>query len=112
MRDGGVARYDGTAIVEVFNTQSGLINDRPQALVVAADGDLWVATDYGVSQYTHVQPSNIADLNNDGMVNAADLLILMDNWGACPAATSCLGDLDGNGEVNIGDLLILLANWG
>jgi hypothetical protein len=47
------------------------------------------------------------DLNGDGVVNTADLLILLGNWGHAGA-----GDIDGNGIVNTGDLLILLAAWG
>jgi hypothetical protein len=51
-----------------------------------------------------------ADLNGDGLVNVADLLILFDNWGACN--DDCTGDLNGDGVVNVADLLILFDNWG
>ena len=55
-------------------------------------------------------PTNSADLNHDGTVNVADLLILLSAWGPC--ITACPADLDGDGAVNVADLLILLANWG
>ncbi|MDY7109152.1 MAG: C25 family cysteine peptidase, partial [Planctomycetota bacterium] len=47
------------------------------------------------------------DLNGDGVVNTADLLILLENWG-----TAGDGDIDGDGEVDTADLLALLSAWG
>jgi nitrate/TMAO reductase-like tetraheme cytochrome c subunit len=50
--------------------------------------------------------SNPADLNGDGTVNAADLSILLSNWGGSGA-----GDINGDGNVNAADLSILLSSW-
>ncbi len=50
------------------------------------------------------------DLNGDGLVNAADLALLLAAWG--PACPGCPEDLNNDGWVNAGDLAILLANWG
>jgi hypothetical protein len=52
---------------------------------------------------------NPADLNSDGVVNGADLTILLSMWGPC---RGCLADLDGNGFVDGADLTILLSAWG
>jgi hypothetical protein len=49
------------------------------------------------------------DLNGDGSVDGADLLILLSHWGPC---AGCASDLSGSGFVNGQDLLILLSNWG
>jgi hypothetical protein len=49
---------------------------------------------------------NPADLNGDGVVNAADLGILLGAWG-----TSGPGDLNGDGVVDAQDLGILLGAW-
>jgi hypothetical protein len=49
------------------------------------------------------------DINRDGMVNSADLSILLSQWGSCGA---CSADLDGNGSVGSSDLARLLAAWG
>ena len=52
------------------------------------------------------------DVNGDGTVGAADLLILLANWGPCDDCDNCPADIDGNCDVGASDLLILLANWG
>lgn len=51
------------------------------------------------------------DLNGDGIVDSADLNILLSNWG-CIAPPACLGDLNNDGVVDSSDLNILLSNWG
>ncbi|MEE8155108.1 MAG: PQQ-binding-like beta-propeller repeat protein [Phycisphaerales bacterium] len=58
-------------------------------------------------------PPTPGDLNGDGVVGAADLLILLASWGTCPdLPETCPADLDLNGSVGAADLLILLNNWG
>ena len=53
-------------------------------------------------------PSCAGDLDNNGVVNAADLGILLGGWN-----TSTPGpDIDNNGVVDAADLAILLGNWG
>ena len=47
-----------------------------------------------------------ADLNGDGVVNGADLAILLGDWGG-----RGLADLNGDGVVNGADLAILLGEW-
>ena len=49
------------------------------------------------------------DLNGDGVVNAADLAILLGAWG--PAVPGEPADLNSDGEVNAADLAILLGAW-
>jgi hypothetical protein len=54
-----------------------------------------------------------ADLNGDGSVGTADLLLLLAAWGACPRPPQpCPPDFDGDGVVGTADLLVLLAAWG
>lgn len=52
------------------------------------------------------------DFNDDGVVDGADLAVLLGAWGACPPKGSCEADLNADGEVNGADLAILLGNWG
>ncbi len=56
--------------------------------------------------------SNPADLNGDGVVSTADLLILLSSWGPCDDCNDCPADIDDNCSVGTGDLLILFTNWG
>ena len=58
-------------------------------------------------------PGVFGDLNGDGIVGVADLLILLASWGPCPPEPDpCPADLDGDGTVGVADLLLLIANWG
>lgn len=52
-------------------------------------------------------PGVPGDLNGDGVVNGADLSILLAAWGSDDPAA----DLDGNGVVGGADLTILLSDW-
>lgn len=54
-------------------------------------------------------PNCSPDLNGDGVVNGADLAILLGQWGG--GAGTC-ADLNGDGVVNGADLAILLGAWG
>jgi len=56
-------------------------------------------------------PACPADLNQDGVVNGADLGLLLGAWGACPG-TPCPADLNADGVVNGADLGLLLGAWG
>ncbi len=50
----------------------------------------------------------VGDLDGDGVVDGADLGILLQNWGPCP---ECPADLNGDGFVDAADLGILLNAW-
>ncbi len=50
------------------------------------------------------------DLDGDGCVGFADLVILLGDYGC--TGGSCVGDVDGDGSTGFGDLVILLGNYG
>ncbi len=54
---------------------------------------------------------NVADLNGDGIVDAEDLGLLLQAWGACPVGAGCPADLNCDGEVDAADLGLLLNEW-
>ncbi|MEE8155822.1 MAG: dockerin type I domain-containing protein [Phycisphaerales bacterium] len=58
------------------------------------------------------RPGIPGDINGDGTVGAADLLILLSSWGPCGDCDECSVDLNGDCVVGAADLLILLENWG
>jgi hypothetical protein len=82
----------------VFRLTSGDIATFDTTLVVGALDDL------DLRSCEHL----LGDLNNDGVVNVQDLLILVQQWGRCNA---CTADLNDDGVVNIADLMLLMANW-
>jgi hypothetical protein len=53
-------------------------------------------------------PAIPADISGDGLVNAADLAILLGGWGAEAAAPA---DISGDGLVDAADLAMLLGAW-
>ena len=61
------------------------------------------------ASHTFVAGGLVGDLDGDGEVNIADLLLLLAAWGPC--GDPCPADLDGDGEVNLADMLILLSSW-
>lgn len=67
--------------------------------------------DMGADEFTFCP----ADINGDGIVNAADLAQLLGAWGPCPEPPAdCPADIhgDGDGIVQADDLATLLGSWG
>jgi len=84
-------------------------------LIVGGDFTASPAGDARVAKYRGCPPTplNPADRNGDGVVNGADLAILMTNWGVCKNKNGpCRADLNSDGVVDSTDLAFLLANWG
>ena len=52
-------------------------------------------------------PCNVADIDCNGVVDAADLAAVLNNWNGIGT-----GDLNDDGGVDAADLAILLNNWG
>jgi|GEM_PF-465947 len=50
------------------------------------------------------------DLNVDGVVNGADLGLMLSSWGSC--STNCNSDLNSDNVINGADLGLLLSAWG
>jgi hypothetical protein len=62
-------------------------------------------------------PADIAPSGGgDAIVNSADLLAVINSWGACPAPpAACISDISpagGDGVVNVADLLAIINAWG
>ncbi|MFM7052558.1 MAG: PQQ-dependent sugar dehydrogenase [Planctomycetota bacterium] len=55
-------------------------------------------------------PCEPADLDCNGVVDAADLAGLLGAWGPCTG--TCAADLDGSGTIDAADLAALLSAWG
>ena len=81
-----------TANLVLNGTLSGASGSSAVDLTIVADG---------------AAAGPVGDLNGDGVVNGADLGILLNAWGQ----SGVPADLDGNGLVDGGDLALLLTNW-
>jgi len=68
-------------------------------------------TDLGGNDLECVPPV-FGDLDGDGVVDGADLGLLLNAWGACRDPRTCPADLDGDGVVDGADLGLLLNAWG
>jgi hypothetical protein len=54
------------------------------------------------------------DVNNDGVVDVEDVMLVAANWG-CEEEDDCYDDdydLNDSGEIDVGDIIAVVANWG
>ena len=65
--------------------------------------------DMGAYEFQPALPGCPADVDASGAVDFADLLMVLDQWGACPG---CPADIDLDRAVDVADLLYVLATWG
>ena len=103
--EGRVWAFSGDLSQNLFT----LVLDRPNSggPSLGQDGTLVVADRVGVRAYRDPGSACPADLDGSGVVDGADLAIILAAWG-----TSGPGDLDGSGIVDGADLAIVLAAWG
>ncbi len=110
----GVVTEFVTRNAELQTSVGGQTVNQVVAFGEDAKGELYMA-DHGGQIYKIIPAAgevtcptpNPNDLNNDGLVDGADLGILLGNWGGAGA-----GDIDGSGTVDGADLGILLGGWG
>ena len=68
----------------------------------------------GLGVGVHVRIGMTGDLNNDSVVDAADLAMLLGSWGSYgpPCPPYIPADINGDCTVDAADLATLLSNWG
>jgi hypothetical protein len=76
----------------------------------------FLVADPDVSNDLLAPKSSKGDATHDGIVDATDLITVLDAWGLCPtqSSTSCHGDIagiSGDGRVDIEDLMTVVAAW-
>ncbi|HMN97494.1 MAG TPA: hypothetical protein PKC43_14195 [Phycisphaerales bacterium] len=94
----------------MMNTTTGCFAFRQwgeKARTLFLNSVAWMLPEPGF-QFTPPCPFPVEDLNCDGIVNGADLGILLSQWGPCDG---CSADFDGDGEIDGADLGVLLAAW-
>lgn len=106
---GGAVAIDGGLVIAGARLHDDLGSSSGSAFVPDA---LAAEVDVNNNSIPDACEPSFGDLNSDGMVGAADLIILLAFWGPCPPPPlECLGDLNADEVVGVADLIILLANW-
>ncbi len=57
-------------------------------------------------------PPTSPDVDGDGLVGLADLLLVFEAFGPCEPGAACPADVDGDGLVDLTDVLLVVAAWG
>ena len=86
-------------------------NRDPDGILRNIHGD-WNDLGMNLFQDSCVEPDCPTDVNNDGVTDVLDLLILLDLYGPCPNGQGCKADIDGNGAVDCMDVLLIIDAWG
>lgn len=109
---GDVADLDGDG--DTIELLSRDLDDGARVRTASASAaDCGLAVDMGAYEFAlgvPAQPTVLGDFDQSGDVDAADLAVLLGEWGSagsCPTA-----DLNGDGIVDAADLAILLGAWG
>ena len=89
---------------------SGTIG-QPDAGVAMTGGSYSVVGGFwpGAAPAVNTCPADIAPPTGDGLVNVADLLLVINSWGSCPG---CHADINHDNIVNVADLLAVINTWG
>jgi len=106
-------RYDGSELTDLVDLTESLTPSEGSFASISsfgedAAGELYICS-WLSGEIHKIVPDVLADFDGDGMVDFRDMLILVAEWGPCPA--DCTADLDGDADVDFGDLLLLVAQW-
>ena len=113
----GAVAADNDHRIELRSTETGsdqfvtvtVLDERLECLSIVCQDEFsdcaFEATDFGESGLP-------GDVTCDQIVDVADMLFVLKNWGACPSGNvPCPGDANFDGVVNVTDLLLVLGNW-
>lgn len=120
----GLGTIVGTSDSRAFVWRDGAMTDLNTLIDPAAGWQLYLACDVddagrivgaglhdGQPRAFLLTPRRPEDLNGDGVVSFADLLIVLGSWGPCDPGP-CAGDTNGDGVVDFQDILRVLGAWG
>ncbi len=80
--------------------------------IVNGLGGLITAAEYPIGGEGRIVRRDYAgDVNGDGLVNGADLAIVIADWGACVAEGNCLADTNADGIVDGADIGRVIGFW-
>lgn len=96
------ASYGGLQIGETYHIRLAIADGSDMAL---ASYVFLEAGSFSSNQEVD-EDTSVADLNNDGVLNVEDLLLIIGQFG-CEG--DCVGDFDNSGAVDVGDILFFLG---
>ncbi len=112
---GGLSNFDSSATVSSSNFCGNAVADLGFEIASQIDGDPIAGEEAGNCIAIDCDDceedsfsSCVADLNEDGLVDSADLGFIIAGWGTADS----LADLDGDGFVDAADLGVLIGEWG
>ncbi|MHC4510131.1 MAG: two-component regulator propeller domain-containing protein [Planctomycetota bacterium] len=101
---GGLAKFDGENWTVYNTSNSGLPDNRIYSLAIDAHG-VWIGTESGGLAVYRPRPA--VDFNSDGIVDSADMCIMVNHWGTDEPAYD-IGPMPwGDGIVDVQDLIVL-----
>ena len=106
--NGGLAKFDGENWTVYNTSNSGLPDNRLYSLAFDTQGNLWIGTESGgLAVYRIGERLPVVDFNGDGIVDAADMRIMVDYWGTDEPLCD-IGPMPwGDGIVDVQDLIVL-----
>jgi len=82
-----------------------------QLVIEFPPGYTRMLSNVAVNQRIVVQPPSVADLDGNGVVNGADLALVLAHWGTVTSKIGRLCDFNRDGVVNGADLSVILGAW-
>jgi glucose/arabinose dehydrogenase len=105
---GGFAAVEHTDHTAALNPCTGFSSI--SSFAEDPDGELYVVSNDGI--VWKIAPALPGDADCDGLVDVADLVLVVLNWGPCPSPPEiCPGDLNDDGSVGVTDLVEVIINW-
>ena len=106
--DRGLVMFDGSEWTVYNTSNSDLPDNTINYLAIDDSGDVWIATQSGgIAVYHPEERAPIIDFNGDGIVNAADIRIMIDRWLTNDPLCDIAPPLTGDGIVDVQDLILL-----
>ena len=97
---------------EIFSVE-GLLEagEHTFGLYIESSNANWVAADNFILRYHGAQKAVLGDVNDDGKVNVADVMWLVNNVikGTTDMLPSCVADINGDGNINVADVMAVVA---
>jgi T5SS/PEP-CTERM-associated repeat protein len=92
-----------------YDAHSGQFSVNPPPL---SSGLNW-SLDYGTNALvlSFLSPTTPGDLNADGLVDRADLALLVANLGMATGATTGQGDMNNDAKISLADVMMLRSHW-